>query len=448
MNIKGKSRAGGRELADHLLNAEKNEKVTVVGVKGTVAQDLHGAFAEMEAIASGTRCKLPLYHAKISPDPKEPRLTPEQWDRAVQALAKELGMEDHAYAFVLHQKYGKRTPDILREHGHVVFNRIDPDTMLAAHDGHNYRKHELVARDLEREFGHARIQGAHVERNGQPRPERTPPDWSMQQAAKSGIDPRDVAGTVKQLWNETQSAGRFAAALPAEGLTLAVGKRDLVVLDAAGDVHTLARCLNLKVADIRERMADIDRSKLPTVEQARDAIRERTAEKETPAPVWDRDAANQNWQDAVINAAIELEKTAPRFAGERPDGGTLAGGDREKEQPRQPDAKDDPQSAEIRALAALLYQQIKAEERPGQANDNEAEKERMLAFGFDPAKRAALDKWQELGERVETGKITEKDRIREMAQYLWQEADKERRAEHQPQQPGARERQQELDRGR
>ena len=307
MNIKGKSRAGGRELADHLLNVEKNETVKILSVNGTVSQKLHGAFQEMEATASGTRCKKPLYHAKISPNPKDPAMTPEQWNRSIEALRKQLGLTDHAYAAVLHRKHGKATPDILREHVHVVFCRINPDTMLAMHDGHNYRQHELVARQLEKEFGHARTQGAHVGRENVERPPRTPPDWAMQQAAKSGIQPRDVAATVKQLWADAPNPRSFAAALPEEGLTLALGTRDLVVLDRAGDVHTLARCLNLKVADIRERLAEIERSKVPTVEQAREAIRERNADK-----------------DAVISAAIE--KIEGRSVERKPQGGTLAGG--------------------------------------------------------------------------------------------------------------------------
>lgn len=255
-----------------------------------------------------------------------------------------------------------------------------------------------------------------MERNGQPRPERTPPDWIMQQAAKSGIQPREVADTVKQLWTEADTARSFAAALPKEGFMLALGNRDLVVLDRAGDVHTLARCLNLRVADIRERMTEIDRSKLPTVEQAREAIREQNAKREKPAPA-------------------------------EPARGTLAGGDREKEQPRQHAANDNTARAEIRALAAMLQKQ-KGEERGTPVNDNEAAKERMLAFGFDPATPATLAKWQDLGGQVDAGRITEKDRLREMAQYLWLEADRERRAGHQPQQPGAKERQQGLDRDR
>ena len=421
MNIKGASRAGGKELAAHLMNAEKNEKVTIVRVDGTVAQDLPGAFAEMEAVGSGTQCRKPLYHAKISPDPKEPRLTPEQWDRAVEALAKELGMEGHAYVFVLHQKYGKFTPDVLREHGHVVFNRIDADTMRAVHDGHNYRKHEVVSRQLEQEFGHARIQGAHVGReNGEERPQRTPPDWSMQRAAVSGIDPRQVAGHVKQLWQNTGTAHEFADALKEAGLTLAVGKRDLVILDQAGDVHTLARCLNLKVADIRERLADIDRSTVPTVDQARDLIREQKAQKEVPTPVWDRDKANADWMDAVINAAIGKEEIASRSA------------------TSPPPTEDRPRDA-VRALAETLHRE-KENEKIAPA-DAEALREKLAGLGFDAAKVETLEKWRQLDSDVDAGRITAKDRLRDMALYLWHEGDKERRAEqkgqsNEPQQEG------------
>ena len=86
------------------------------------------------------------------------------------------------------------------------------------------------------------------------------------------------------------------------------------------------------------------------------------------------------------------------------------------------------------------------------ANDNEL-KERLAAFGFDAGKPATLEKWQELGREADAGRITQKDRFREMAQYLWHEADKERRNAQTPeetrgeQQP-ARERQRKIDRDR
>ena len=43
---KASQRAGGQDLATHLLNALDNEYVEVAEVSGAVASDLHGAFAE------------------------------------------------------------------------------------------------------------------------------------------------------------------------------------------------------------------------------------------------------------------------------------------------------------------------------------------------------------------------------------------------------------------
>lgn len=58
----------------HLGNAEKNERVSLIETRGTVAPDLRGALVEMDAYAVGTRCQKPLYHAAISPDstPRKP----------------------------------------------------------------------------------------------------------------------------------------------------------------------------------------------------------------------------------------------------------------------------------------------------------------------------------------------------------------------------------------
>jgi hypothetical protein len=195
-------------------------------------------------------------------------------------------------------------------------------------------------------------------------------------------------------------------------------------------------------------MAGIDRSKLPTVEEAREAIRERNAEKEIPAPVWDRDRANEVWQDSVINAAIA--KITGRFDEPKPERGALAGGSSD----RQHAANDNSDRPAVNALAAMLQKPSvqREESREPPANNNEAEREKLTAFGFDAAKPATLAKWEELGTRVDAGRITEKDRLRELAQYLWNEDDKERRTgqnpEKQPEQQPARERQQEPDRDR
>lgn len=61
-------------------------------------------------------------------------------------------------------------------------------------------------------------------------------------------------------------------------------------------------------------------------------------------------------------------------------------------------------------------------------SEDAADRERLAALGFDDAKAEVLAKWRELGDKVEGGRITEKDRLREMSFYVWREADKERRA--------------------
>lgn len=314
MIIKGNSRAGGAELAAHLLNAETNERVKVLEVNGTISQDLFGAFKELEAAASGTRCKKPLYHANIDPD-RTVTMTPDQWQRSIELLEKELGLTGHPRVTVMHTKYG-------RDHFHVVWGRVSPDTMRAMSDSHNYRKHELVSRQLEREFGHERVQGAHVEREGVARPARTPPVWEMQQGAKLAVDPRMVKEAVKEFWEKSDGAQSFVAALEHAGLTLAQGnRRDFVVIDHAGGIHSLGRCVGVKAAELRTRMADVDRNKLPTVEEVREKLREqgggREKKESKTMPEFHRDEIK--WNDALSKAAIEKEKRPTSTNQHRPD---------------------------------------------------------------------------------------------------------------------------------
>ncbi|MFN1208979.1 relaxase/mobilization nuclease domain-containing protein, partial [Enterococcus lactis] len=78
----------------------------------------------------------------------------EQRAYAIDKLEAALGLTGQPRIVVVHEKEG-------REHCHIVWSRIDLDRMAAISDSHNYPKHEEVARALEREFGHARVQGVH-----------------------------------------------------------------------------------------------------------------------------------------------------------------------------------------------------------------------------------------------------------------------------------------------
>ena len=77
---KASQRGGGKDLATHLLNAFDNEYVEVAEVSGAVAPDLHGAFAEWEAIATGlTKCRNYLYSLSVNPDLGQGQLSRAQY---------------------------------------------------------------------------------------------------------------------------------------------------------------------------------------------------------------------------------------------------------------------------------------------------------------------------------------------------------------------------------
>ena len=134
--IKGTSCAGFRRLAAHLMRTDTNERAEVKEVRGVVAEDLLGAFREMEGVAAGTRATKPFYHASINTRADEP-LTDEQRAHAIDRLEAELNLYGQARAVVIHSKEG-------REHCHIVWSRIDLDRMAAISDSNNYRKHEEV----------------------------------------------------------------------------------------------------------------------------------------------------------------------------------------------------------------------------------------------------------------------------------------------------------------
>lgn len=268
MIIKGTSRSGPLGLAAHLGNAEKNERVQLLETHGTVAEDLRGALIEMDAYAMGTRCQKPLYHAAISPEPPH-RLTAEQRIEAIDALERKLGLDGHARVVVLHEKEG-------REHLHVVWTRIDIHWMRSVSDSHNFRKHEEVARDLERRFGHDRVQGAHHEREGAKRPDRTPSRSELRQEERTGIKGKDVKAEVTAAFRSSDGAGSFRASLADNGYVLALGdRRDYVIVDRAGGIHSLARRLDgVKAAQLREFMGPIDQASVPTIGEVKSLLRE------------------------------------------------------------------------------------------------------------------------------------------------------------------------------
>jgi hypothetical protein len=213
------------------LREDTNELVRVVGFSGVASQDLPGALAELDGMGAGGRSKRTLYHASIN-TPVDEQLTPEQRGMARERLAEELGLSKQPFVVVEHIKHG-------RQHTHIVWSRIDGETGKAIPDSHNYRKHETVSRELEIEFGHKQVLGAHVrDKQVESRPERGPTWGEQRQAERSGLTPEEAKKQVTRLWKQTGTGIEFVAALAAEGWQVARGdRRDFVLVDPAGEVH-------------------------------------------------------------------------------------------------------------------------------------------------------------------------------------------------------------------
>ena len=234
MIINGGSRSNGAFFSKHLLRADENERVSVVEMRDLRAETVPDAFREMQDVASGTQCKNFFYHANMNTRANEV-LTPEQWQHATNTLEHQLGLDGQPRFIVEHEKEG-------RIHRHVVWSRIDADSMTAISDSQNYRAHELAATELEKTFGHEATTRALTRDETTERPEPNVKDWESFRAKDSGIDPKAVKAEVTELWQQADSGSAFAAALDDRGYILTKGdRRDFCIIDAAGDELTTSR---------------------------------------------------------------------------------------------------------------------------------------------------------------------------------------------------------------
>jgi hypothetical protein len=144
---KASQRGLGQDLATHLQNAYDNEYVEIAEVRGAVACDLHGAFAEWEVCAHAmTGCRNYLYSLSVNPDPAQRQLTRTEYRDYIDRAEGKLGLSGQPRAVVFHIKDG-------REHCHVVWSRIDTAHSKAVHQPFDRQKLMMVTRQFAREHG-------------------------------------------------------------------------------------------------------------------------------------------------------------------------------------------------------------------------------------------------------------------------------------------------------
>jgi hypothetical protein len=298
MIIGGLQTGNTRWLAAHLQNTADNESIELAEVTGTIARDVDGALVEFDAYTAGTRATEGVYACFINPP--EP-LTRLQYAQALAHIEKRLGLTGQPRIVVFHVKNG-------REHCHVVWSRIDTKAMKAIQLSHDRQKLRRCAQELAAEFGLelppnlANDRGA--ARFDEP-PQPTRAEKAME--ATSGLSREERRRLITACYRNSDSAEAFANALEAAGFMLARGdKRVFVVVDMAGDVHSLARQIDgAKTKDVKKKLEGLTLSLLPPVEKAKVLMLQRAAAQQDAV----RDSAKKSAEtDKVRERLVAIQR--------------------------------------------------------------------------------------------------------------------------------------------
>ncbi|WP_299587629.1 AAA family ATPase [uncultured Tateyamaria sp.] len=302
MILKGSQRGSGAQLAAHLLNADDNEHIEVHQLRGFLADDLTGAFAEIEAVASGTKCRQPFFSVSINPPAEgSATLTDKDFRAAVHRIERAHGLQGHPRAIVFHEKQGRR-------HAHVVWSRINAQTMTAKNLSHFKRKLMAVSQELFLEHGFELPDGfkdpAHASLD---RVDLA--DW--QAAKRRGRNAIDQKQLIRQCWERSDSRIGFQAALAEHGMALARGdRRSHVVVTADGQIIAVARAVGQRTKDVRAKLGEADA--LPGVETARQHLAEQLTSRFAQAARKVRDQVREERHalDAERDAQIKAHRAA------------------------------------------------------------------------------------------------------------------------------------------
>lgn len=267
MILKGSQRGHGANLATHLMNDRDNEHFELHELRGFAADDLAGAFQEVEAIAKGTRCRQSLFSLILSP-PENEHASVEDFEAAIEQVEAKLGLEGQPRAVVFHEKEGRR-------HAHAVWSRIDGEQKKAINLPFFKTRLNEVARDLYLEHGWDMPKGF-LDRNLRNPLNFTLDEW--QQAKRTKQDPRLIKAMFRDCWARSDEGDALQAALEERGYFLAKGtRRSVVAMDVGGEVYSLSRWSGVKAKDVKARFSDLDA--LPSVENRKAEIAQRMDDK-------------------------------------------------------------------------------------------------------------------------------------------------------------------------
>jgi len=263
MIAKGTAHRDGAVLARYLVTGKERERAELWQLRGFACAGIVAAFRSVHVMAAATKCTAPFFHVCIRNRDTE-HLDKLQWEHAANAIERALGLTDQPRALAFHT-----AADSGQAHLHVAWSRIDEGTLTAR--PLPFFKHRLkqVSRELEKRFRLTPVA------NQRESPIRFAPTRAEEeQARRLRVDVHATRETIRDCFERTDCGRRFRDALAREGFVLARGdRRDFLVVDRAGGMHAIGkRILGVSAAEIRDRLADLCRDLLPTLEQAREFI--------------------------------------------------------------------------------------------------------------------------------------------------------------------------------
>jgi len=351
----------GVKLAQYITTGKDGERAELWKLVGFASPDIKQAFRCVHVMAEATKCEHPFFHVQVRNREGE-RLTREQWEIVAHRVMRINGLTGQPYAIAFH------TDELTgEEHMHLAVSLIDAETMTAKRLPFYGLRLKRISRELEKEFG---LEPVKNERD-------TPIKYAakkdeQRQAQRLGVDKDAIRNTIRACHDRTECGRDFDNELAEEGLILAQGtRRDYVVIDHAGGIHALGkRILDISASHLRDKLADLDRENMPTIEQARefmldlpkDRVEKLTrelAEVQKQIEAADeyarRDPVREEmeWLDKVAEAAIAKEEVERQFVEARPAPAAPAreeearGGRQEREQPQpatamQPEKQKEP----------------------------------------------------------------------------------------------------------
>jgi len=300
MILKGSQRAGSKQLANHLLNAEQNEHVTVHEVSGFLSDDLDGALTEIYATSKANKnIKKFIFSMSINP-PIGVVATTADFEDAINRSELELGLKGQPRAIVFHEKNGRR-------HAHCVWSRIDENLKAIKLP---YFKKRLFNLSKELYIEH----GWDLPKGFQNKQERDPTNFNLSEwqiAKRQKIDPKIIKLRVQEIWKKTNDLASFKQALATENLALAKGdkKNTILLVDIHGDTRSLARTLSIKAVDVKAKLGDSNN--LQTINEAKQSFAQAHKEEYTRRheQLIQRHNAQLMPHKQSINALVSKQKT-------------------------------------------------------------------------------------------------------------------------------------------